>query len=70
MARSGYQNNQVVHGFGHWFLIEGNCYKYRVSDHQENQCQKFSFVYLHKTYHAKFLLHKHCKEGATIITYF
>jgi len=29
----------------------------------EDQCWKYSFIYLYNTYYAKALLRKHCKEG-------
>ena len=32
ITRSGSQNNQVVYGFDHWFLVEGDCCKDKVSD--------------------------------------
>jgi len=35
----------------------------RINKLWEDQFWKFSFVYLYKTYHAKSLLYKHCKEG-------
>jgi len=36
----------------------------------EDQFRKTSFVYLYKTYYAKFLLCNYCKEGASVVTYF
>jgi len=31
---------------------------------------KLTFVYLYKTYFAKSLLRKYCKEGASVVTHF
>jgi hypothetical protein len=67
IALSGSQNSQV-HDFDHYFLVEGDCCKNRVSD--QPSFEKISFVYLYKTYYAKSLLCKYCKEGASVVTHF
>jgi hypothetical protein len=43
---------------------------FRSTKLREDQFWKFSFVYLYKTYYAKSLLHKYCKEGASVLTHF
>ena len=42
----------------------------QINKHWEDQFWKFSFVYLYKTYYAKSLLRKHCKEGSNCYNLF